>query len=77
MNLEKINKDIIEAVHNGVQNSEIVSTIDLLGGYLNAKTIAAWAKEEGIDYTSAKYRIVKEKLQTFELFGVTFLIENE
>ena len=47
------------------------------GNYLNAKTISSWAKEKGIDYTNAKYRIKRDRLETFELWGVKFVIDND
>lgn len=81
MDFKEIQQEICNTVQNGVQknvqNSELVKTINTCGGYLNAKTISAWAKEKGIDYTTAKYRINRDKIQLFELFGTTFIIDNE
>lgn len=77
MDLIQIQQNICDTVQKGVQNSEIVSTIELLGGYLNAETVASWAKKQNIDYTTAKYRIAKGNLTVFELFGQKFIIDNQ
>jgi hypothetical protein len=75
--MEEINEAICKAIQNGVQNDEIVKTINLLGSFLNAETIAAYGKRKGKDYTGAKYLIAKNNLKTFELFGVKFVVDNE
>ena len=75
--MNEINDLICKAVQNGVQNDEIVKTINLLGSFLNAETIAAYGKRHGKDYTGAKYMIAKHNIPTFELFGVKFLIDNK
>jgi hypothetical protein len=75
--LNDIQNDICTVIQNGVQNSEIVKTIEITGNYLNAQTISSWAKEKGIDYTNAKYRIKRDNLETFELWGVKFIIDND
>jgi len=75
--LKDIQNNICTVIQNGVHNSEIVKTIEITGNYLNAQTISSWAKEKGIDYTNAKYRIKKCRLETFELWGVKFVIDND
>jgi hypothetical protein len=75
--LNDIQNDICRVIQNSVHNSEIVKTIEIAGNYLNAKTISSWAKEKGIDYTNAKYRIKRDRLETFELWGVKFVIDND
>jgi hypothetical protein len=75
--LNDIQNDICTVIQNGVHNSEIVKTIEITGNYLNAQTISNWAKEKGIDYTNAKYRIKRDCLETFELWGVKFVIDND
>ena len=74
--MKEIQQLICNAIQNGVQNSDIVATIDLLASHLNAETISNYGKRHGKDYTGAKYLIAKKKLNTFELFKVKFVIDN-
>lgn len=74
--MEEINEAICSQIKQGVQNSEIVKTINLLGSFLNAETIPAYRKRVNKDYTSVKYAIDKGQLESFELFGVTYVIDN-
>jgi hypothetical protein len=75
-NLKEVQNDICRIIQNGVQNSEIVSTIECLTNYLNLISVADFAKREGIDYTNAKYRIKRDKLELITIFGKQYLIDN-
>lgn len=81
MTLKQIQQEICNTIsndkHNTVQNCEIVETINLLAGYLNAETVGDFARRHSKDYSGAKYLIAKNKLQTFELFGQKLVIDNE
>ncbi len=60
-----------------LNNSEMVSLIDLIGSYLNLKTIADYAKSNNISYNGVKDRIESGKVQEYILFNVKFVIDNE
>lgn len=74
--MEKIRSEIIKQIQSGVHNIEIVKTIQTLGDFLNAETISDYSKRIGKDYNSIKYAMNKGQLEYFELFGVTFIIDN-
>ncbi len=59
-----------------LDNASIVSIIDLLGSYLNAKTISDYAKDEKLTYNGVLVRIGTGKLKTFELFKTKYVIDN-
>lgn len=67
-------KDVIgESVHNNeLDNSEVVQIIELLGGYLNLKTISDYAKTNNLSYNG-----VKKCRNVVEIFNVKFVIDNE
>ena len=81
MDFKQIQQEICNTIssqkQNTVQNSEIVETINLLAGYLNAETVGDFSRRHAKDYTGAKYLIKKNNLQTFELFGQKLVIDNE
>jgi hypothetical protein len=55
-----------------LDNNSMVQLIELAGGYLNLKTITAYAKENNLSYNGAKkYR------QKVQLFGTKFIMENQ
>lgn len=54
-------------------NEDLIQEIELLGSYLNLKTIAAKGKEIGKDYNIVKQSAMKKVV----LFGVKFVIDNE
>lgn len=69
--------------HLGVrlQNSELnnydmAKLIELIGQYLNLKTISDYASFSKISYNGVIERIKSGKLQTIELFNVKFVIDN-
>jgi len=66
--------DLLEKYHKGeVSNLELVQYLELVGSYLNLKTIAQKAKELNTDYNNVK----KSALPKVTLFGVKFVIDNE
>lgn len=80
--MKEIQKQICDLMANrslqkNVSNQDIVDTINLLGAYLNAKTISNLSKELGKDYTATKNYIKKHNLQVFEIFNHKFVIDNE
>lgn len=75
---EVIKKHLAERIQKDELNNEsIVEIIDLLGSYLNAKTISDYSKHEKITYNGVLQRIGTGKLKTFDLFGIKFVIDNE
>ncbi len=69
-----IESKIIESIQdkNSLNNSEIVQLIELLGGYLNLKTIPEYAKQNKLSYNGVKkHRTIKN------IFGVKFVIDND
>ena len=53
-------------------NVELVKLIELIGGYLNLKTIPDYAKQNNMTYNG-----VKTCRETITLFGVKLVIDNE
>lgn len=62
---------------NELTNDDIKSLIDLLGGHLNLKTYAEYATLKGISYNGVLARLKSGSIQSYELFGVKFIIDNE
>lgn len=58
-------------------NDEMVSIMDLIGGYLNLSTIANYATLNKISYNGVLERIKSGKIKECQLFGVKFVIDNE
>ena len=56
----------------GLNNNDLVQIIEHIGGYLNLKTRAGYAKENNLSYNGAK-----KFRNNIELFGVKFIIDNE
>ncbi len=77
--LHNIIKDHLgKRLHNcELSNLEMVSLIDLIGSYLNLKTISDYAKANNKTYNGVKDRIKSGKVQEYVLFGTTFIIDNE
>lgn len=66
--------NLLEKYHKGeANNCDLVQQIELIGCYLNLKTIAQKAKELNTDYNNVK----KSAMQKVTLFGVKFVIDNE
>lgn len=55
-----------------LSNEDLVQIIELCGSYLNLKTRSQYAKESGISYNGAK-----KFRQNIQIFGTTFIIDNE
>ncbi len=73
-----IKEHLGKRLHNvELTNDEMVSLIDLIGGYLNLETISSYAKREGIEYNGVLARIKSGKIKEYTLFGVKFVIDNE
>lgn len=73
-----IKEHLANRVQNGeLSNDDIVSIIDLMGAYLNLKTISDYAKHENIVYNAVKKRIESGKIKEYKLFNVVFIIDNE
>lgn len=65
-------------LHNcELENNEITSLIDLLGSYLNLKTISDYSKANNISYNGVLERIKSGKIKEYTLFNVKFVIDNE
>lgn len=60
-----------------LSNDEMVSLIDLIGGYLNLCTIANYATMNKISYNGVLERIKSGKIKEYNLFGVRFVIDND
>ena len=72
-----IKEHLGKRLHNvELNNSEMVSLIDLIGSHLNLKTISDYAKANSISYNGVKDRIKSGKVQEYILFGTTFIIDN-
>lgn len=73
MLINTISEHLSKRIMNGeLTNDELVQLIELIGGYLNLRTVADYARESGISYNGAKkFRQVKK------IFGVKFIIDND
>lgn len=71
--INKIEEHLTERIISGeLTNDDLVQLIELLGGFLNLKTISDYAKENGKSYNGVKhFRNVKE------IFNVKFVIDND
>lgn len=70
-------QNIINKIGESAQNGELsnycmVQIIELLGGYLNLKTISDYAKSNSLSYNGAK-----KCRQKIDLFGVKFIVDND
>ena len=64
-------------LHNvELSNEEMVSLIDLIGSYLNLKTISDYAKINSISYNGVLDRVKSGKVKEYNLFNVKFIIDN-
>ena len=63
--------------NNELSNDDITSLIDLLGGNLNLKTYAEYARLNGISYNGVLARLKSSSIQSYKLFGVKFIIDNK
>lgn len=68
---------LMNQVHEGVvsgdlDNQNLAQLLELIGGYLNLKTIPVYAKENNLSYNGVKYhrKIVK-------IFNVKFVVDND
>jgi len=62
-----------ESLQNGKwSNDGMVQLVELVGGYLNAKPIAAYATDNGMSYNG-----VKKCRKVIEIMNVKFVIDNE
>lgn len=60
-------------IHEGnVTTEELIQIFELVGNYLNIKTISDYCRENKISYNGAKN--FRDKV---ELFGIKFIIDNE
>ena len=57
---------------NMLSNTDLIEIIEAAGSFLNLRTIADYAKQNNISYNGAKN--FRDKV---ELFGVSFVIDNE
>jgi len=70
---QKVLNRLMELVENNeLTNADIVQIIELLGGYLNLQTIAAYAEKNGKSYNG-----VKKHRQIINLFGCKLVLDNE
>jgi len=72
-NTDKLLKFIDEKYKlNELDNDSLLQLIELVGGYLNLKSITKYAADNNMSYNGVKnHRKVKE------LFGVKFVIDND
>jgi len=69
----KINKNITKGLEYGqLSNSDLVQIIECAGDLLNLQTRSSYAKSQGISYNGAK-----KFRQNVNLFGATFVIDND
>lgn len=62
-----------ESIHGGRwSNDGLVQLIELAGAFLNAQSIAEYAKANSMSYNG-----VKNHRQTFTLFNQKFVIDNQ
>jgi hypothetical protein len=66
-----ISKELGAQIQN-MSNAERVQLIELIGGFLNLKTIPDYAKENGLSYNG-----VKKFRQVVTIFNTKFVIDNE
>lgn len=59
---------------NELSNEEVLSTIKLLGSYLNLCTISQYATENSMTYSGV---LLSPKCKIVELFGAKFVVDNE
>ncbi len=62
--------------NNELTNNDITSLIDLLGSYLNLKTISDYSKANNISYNGVLERIKSGKIKEYTLFNIKFVIDN-
>lgn len=68
-----INKLIHKKVtNNKLSNTDLVQLIEQAGEYLNLKTLAEYAKYNGMSYNG-----VKKFRKVITLFGCKFVIDND
>ena len=72
MLINTICQHLSKRIENGeLKNDELVQLIELIGSYLNLKTIAAYPKENRMSYNGVKnFRTITP------IFGVKFVVEN-
>lgn len=72
MLINTICQHLATRIENGeLRNEELVQIIELVGGYLNLKTISAYAAENKMSYNG-----VKKFRPLVRIFGVRFVAEN-
>jgi len=73
MNINELQNIIGESIEkNRYSNNDLVQLIELIGGYLNLKTIPNYCKSENISYNGAK-----KCRNVVKIFDVKFVIDNE
>lgn len=71
--IDTITNRLHQLVQDGkLSNDDLIQIIELAGSYLNLQTRSAWAKNNGKSYNAAKHF-----RQNVQLFGVSFVVENE
>lgn len=70
---DRIILNIMKGMENQMlSNNDLIEIIEAAGLFLNLRTIADYAKQNNISYNGAKN--FRDKV---ELFGVSFVIDNE
>ena len=65
--------EIEKSIHEGdISNDEMVQLIEVVGSYLNLKTIPCYAKVNNMTYNG-----VKKCRKIVKLYGVKFVIDNQ
>lgn len=73
MNINELQNIIGKSIEeNSYSNSDLVKLIELIGGYLNLKTISNYCKSEKISYNGAK-----KCRNVVKIFDVKFIADNE
>lgn len=66
---QRLDKYIYE---NDLPNEDLVQIIEVVGDYLNLKTISNYAKDGGLSYNGVKFT-----RKIVSLFGVKFVVDNK
>ena len=75
---QKINSRISELVQKGeLNNLDLISITNNICDFFNLKTYSDYARDEKISYNGVKTRLEAGKIESIELFGVKFIIDNE
>lgn len=73
MLINKICDHLTQRIISGeLSNNDMVQIIEHIGGYLNLKTRADYAKENNLSYNGAK-----KFGENINLFGAKFIVDNQ